>query len=252
MERSMRIIDYSKLIEGKQFTGKCKKVPFRGNEETLELAYKMLYWSPNVITNLNRTQNANAFYSVEPDLEYEIPVEQKEEVYYSIKLGYICRECPAKILYYIDNVYRLYKSFNLVVKVLPKSMLSELFKEGYIEEGYSLKDIINTIWSSKWRVNTDDVQLLGKDTAHKCTWYPVSSEKLYSPNSNNCWDIYIESTDMIAIVPEKLKQILTCNTDTIENLTVSNNSIMLLDIPIKTLGGYIGATNSTYDLSSLV
>jgi hypothetical protein len=224
----MQIIEAADYILGRKFM-EGKKEPFRGDVDTLALGKKMLARHHSAARNLQLLDVHSAFYKMEPDMAHEIPKEMREEVFYSLKLDYLSPILPAKAIFLITKCYDRYGSLNLIPKVVPESNLAEMFTEGYVAEGYSLRDAICSLFDELYK--------------------PLNVGDLAVPNRDN-WDVYIEDTDMVAIVPQPIKDKLS--NDDIKRLKVVGKDIVLGDTPIRYLSNYIGAVNSTYDLSTIV
>ncbi len=225
----MIIVDAYDYILGRKFLGVAKREPFRGSKDTLKLGKELLNKHTTSKSNLNVLEVASAFYKAEPDFAHDVPPNQREEVFYALKLNFVSPIVPAKILFLIEKTFSLYGTLNLIPKVFPKSDLDDLFAEGYLQSGYTLRDVLCTLYDEKYM--------------------PLSIGNLAVPNKEN-WDIYIKETDMVAIVPSQIKERLT--QDDILKLSIKNKRIMLGDKELRFIGDYYGAVNSCYDLSGIV
>ena len=63
-------------------------------------------------------------------------------------------------------------------------------------------------------------------------------------------ELYVEETDMVAILPNALA--VGLNEDSIQYLHVTPDGLVIKDILLRTRGSYTGAVNSIYDLRKLV
>jgi hypothetical protein len=225
----MKIIEAADYILGKKFIGTIKSEPYRGDKELLEIGKKLLNKHATAATNLKILETPQSFFRMEPDMEQDVKAHLREELFYSLKLDMVSPVIPAKSLFLIYKMYQLYGTLNLITKVFPKNDLEDLFSEGYIADGHSVRDVICTLIDNKYT--------------------PLSVGQLVVPNKDN-WDVYIGETDMVAILPTKIKELLTH--DDILRLTVKDKNIMLGTKPIRFLGSYYGGVNSTYDLSGIV
>lgn len=225
----MKITEAADYILGRKFM-EGKRKQFRGTSEVLELGRKLVDIYPTMSKNLNLLESDTIFYKMEPDVFEKVPKEMREELFYSMKLNQLSSIVPAKTLYFLDKCYKLYGSMNLLPRVIPASYLKQMFTEGHLAEGYNLRDVICSLYDEKYK--------------------PISDGDLVVPNRDN-WDIYIEETDMVAIIPTEIKEKLTY--DDIKRLQIKNKQIVLGELPIRFLSDkHIGATNSIYDLSTIV
>lgn len=225
----MRIVEAADYILGRRFLSEEVVEPFRGSLELLQLGRNLLQKHQTASLNLDQLESYKVFYKMEPDLEKEVAKEAQEELFYALKLNYLSPLIPAKSLYLFTKIYNLYGSLNLIPKALPRADLSLLFTKGYVAEGYTVRDVLCTLFDEQYK--------------------PLSEGELCVPNKKN-WDIYIEETDMVAIVPTEIRNRLT--NDDIKRLKVEGKEIKLGGTPIRFLGTQVGAVNSTYDLSGLV
>lgn len=224
----MKITDAHDYILGKKFISEMKE-PYRAEEGLLEKTSHIFNISPTAEQNLKLLESAQKFYELEPDIAKRIPVKKREECFYGMKLEYCSPVIPARAMYFLLKCKNDFGTVNYFPKVFPKPLLKVLFSKGYIAEGYTLNDVLCTIISPNYKPLS--------------LTFPAVSIGEYS-------EVYIRSTDGIALVPNDIRDKL--NYDDIENLEVRDNSIYCGNIPIKFIGSYYGSINSTYDLRGLI
>lgn len=226
----MLIIDYEPYIRGKRVLDAPKVSPYRGTKEDLQFGLDLLNVSQTATYNLKIIENAKLFWNNEPDLKEQVAACKREEIFYALKNNMITPVIPAKALFYIHKVYEKYPSLNLLPKALPASLLNSLITPGYIQEEYSLFDVIASI------VNPN--------------YIPIDSTRCVK--NGDYFDIYIEDTDMIAIIPKDIKEKL--REDDISRIKVKEGKgLMLGDLPLINLSGApLKITDSVYDLRRII
>lgn len=227
----MLITEANDYIYGRKFTGEIKREPFRGSEEFLLNAKRTIEKHPTAKENLRLINHHKVFFAQEPDLANDVPKQQQEEFFYGLKLGYISPVIPARVLHILDICANKYGSCNFLLKLLNDKDIERLFSKGYIKEGFCLYDIICSL--------------------HTQNYKPLESGTLIAPNKE-FYDMYIVETDMVAIIPERLKEKL--NPEDIRRIKVDDktHNLMLGDKNLYELANYIGISESTYDLRNLI
>lgn len=222
------ILDSYDFIIGKKYLGKVAE-PYRAEPDLLLKASTIFNISPTAQRNLEILDSAKEFYKAEPDIAKRIQVKKREECFYGMKLEYVSPVIPARALYFLLKCYKDYNTVNYFPKVLSKPLVKLMFSEGYIAEGYTLKDVICTITTPNYQ--------------------PLSAA-FPAVNMGDYSEIYIKETDAIALVPNDIRDKL--NYTDIENLTVKGKDICCGNTPIRLIGSHYGATHSTYDLRDML
>lgn len=213
-----------------RYIGELNKELYRAQPEDLEEFVNLLEVHPMAKKNIAVTKMPRLFYTREPDLANDIPARKREELFYAYKLGFASPAVPAKLLYLAKYAYEEFGSPNMLFKVAFEKDLKTFFSKGYLNEEYTVRDVICSI------TNLQD--------------YMALEEGRNAVKIGNHWDIYIKSEDAIAMIPEELKNILSYSD--IENIELKNNKLCIGDKPICQLGRYVGAVNSVYDLRDLL
>lgn len=225
----MTITEAADYILGRKFVNVLGREPFRADKQFLEDAKKELLKHPTAYKNLSLIDSSKVFFAREVDLAEKVPNTQKEEFFYGVKLGYVSPAIPAKALFYMDRCLEEYGTLNVLPKFVLSGDLKKMFSDGYCAEGYCLRDVICSLFQPNYK--------------------PIDDGQMSAPNGEH-WDIYIQETDTVAIIPKKIKDKL--QPEDIRRLKVEGRHITLSGKPIYELGGYIGAVNSTYDLRDII
>lgn len=219
------IIDYYNYVMGDKAIGAEPVSPVRCNSDVLSDFIKEVNKCYTAAQNMQATDSAKRFFAIEPDIAHFTPKEYRQEVFYAYKCGSYSPVIPSKYLFMLSKCKSKYLSMNMFTKVIPKKDLQTLFTSGCIADGYSLYDVIKSLYDKEF--------------------HPLGETKLSNKRSDYT-ELYIREKDMVALVPNKIGEALS-DAD-INRLQVVGKDICLGDVPIKTLGGYYGVCNSTYDL----
>lgn len=226
---ALRVIDLEPYITGKQFTGEVKAQP-RMNTDVYTKFMTMLSESSIAREFFNAYESYKDFYTTAADFKALIPKEYQAEAFYAAKCECFYVEVPSFCVYMLKKAYKEAREIpNLMFKYLPFPVLTEWFKQGYFLGGLTLRDVICNIC-------TEEYQPL-KETQLKVKYKEFT-------------EIYVPDTDMVAAVPNKIGDLLDDNgilaiVEKAEGL--STNGVLL-----RSMAGYVGAINSTYDLRKLI
>lgn len=225
----LTLCELEPYIRGNKFTGKAKEY-VSITEDDVTKFLTLLDTFPIAKQVFDVTEKASDFYSVYPDFTHYFKKEIRVEVYYAAKNGGLYKQIPAYCVYILKKAWAECNGItNLICKVIPLNCLETFCQEDYFLGGLSLYDAICNV----------------------CTpdYTPVSDRNLKVRNGN-FYELYIASTDMVAIVPDAIANVLT--DDAIRSIEVSARDLLVDGKPLRTFAGYIGAINSTYDLRELL
>lgn len=165
-----------------------------------------------------------SFYKATPDIERLVPKPAREEIFFALKNGFASTEVPARAIFLLNKAYAKTKIPNLIFKALSDDDFKVMFQANYLD-GVCMRDVI---------------------CSYICPDYSPITPGSYLSKHSEYTEIYIEETDMIAAVPNDIA--VNMSVADIKSLRVTKKGIYLGDIPLRTLGGRYGATNSIYDL----
>lgn len=224
----MTLLELEPYIMGKKYT-RVAKEPYRGDYALFDKIDDLIKRSNTAQSNLKLYEIPKEFYMVEPDIASFVPRQAREEIFYALKNGFITDEVPAKCIYYIRKAYNLYKIPNLIFKLIPEKEYTIFFQSNYMKNGLTIRDIICNFCDERYT--------------------PISSGSLKVPLGKFA-EIYINSKDMVAVVPSAIAEVLSH--EDILSLAVDIDGIKLGDTYLKFLADYNGACESTYDLRTLI
>ena len=223
---NMTLDEMAPYIMGKEFT---KEVSPKHNRDAIDEFAARVGESITAPTNLELVTNWTDFYTVEPDFKHWIKSEDRAEAFYAVKLGFYSPDVPSMCIYMLQQAYDKHKSPNLIFKMIPNPMLENFFAKGYLGNGYTIHDVVCNFCDNHY--------------------YPLSADRL----KNSCstfTEIYVQSTDMVALVPNRIAE--TLSNDAIDNIVVTPNGLSTNGLLLSHMGGYKGLVNSVYDLRKLI
>lgn len=225
----MLLTAYAPFITGEQKLppSSFKYTPI--NEDRLKAWQVELSKDPMCYSCFQATEDHINFLRNFSNLLNSATMEEATDMFYACKLGFMSPIIPSEYLYWLDKCYRKYTIANLIPKLMPERLLTNLFKEGFILGGFSLRDIIKSLFDAEYE--------------------PVSITNYKAPCTGG-YELYIEATDMICAVPMDIGDMLTQKD--IEALYVDKFGVKLKDIYLRTSLDYYGGVNSTYDLRRLI
>lgn len=179
--------------------------------------------------NLDMCEQYTDFYKVEPDFKHWIKPEDRAEAFYANKVGKYTPLVPSFCVYLLKKAYEVHKSPNLVVKQLPVPVLEKFLSDGYFGGLLTLRDVICNFCNPNYN--------------------PLSLTRLKNP-CGDFTEVYVKSTDMVALVPKRLASLL--NDESILEIEVAPNGLAVRGKTLTSLAGYHGIVNSIYDLRKLV
>lgn len=225
----LSLIELEPYIRGKAFTGKAKQY-ITIYEEDVTNFLTLLDTFPIARQVFDITEKAADFYAIYSDFKSRFKSDIRSEVFYAAKNGGIYKQIPSYCVYMLRKAWKECNGIsNLICKVLPMNCIEVFCQDGYFLGGLSLYDAI-------CNVCTPD--------------YTPLSKRDYRVKNGDFYEIYISETDMVAIVPDAISNVLT--DDAIANIHVNGHDLLVDGKPLRTLAGYVGAINSTYDLRELL
>lgn len=229
MADKMKLIDWEPYVLGEKFMGDAKERPV----VSLDLLGQVgadIAGDQIAKQAFDMCEKYTDFYEIMPDAKAWIPMPQRQEVFYALKCGKYNPDIPSVALYLVQKAWKeCYNIPNLILKVLPQSYLKQFCARGFFGNGYCLRDLICNVCTDQYT--------------------PLAAHRLKVKHTSYT-EIYVESTDMVAAVPNNVADTLTDSA--IQNLTVSPAGIAYGDSLLRTMGGSYGITNSIYDLRELV
>ena len=226
---SLNLSELEPYILGKSFTGDAKDVP-RLNRDVFTQFLTMLEESSIAKEFFNVYDNYKDFYTTAVDFKNLIPKEFQMEVFYAAKVGSFYVEAPSFCVYLLKTAYEQANGIpNLVLKLVPVQALTEWFKKGYFLGGLTLRDIICNV------CNTD---------------YNPLSEIKPKNRVGDFTELWIKSADMVAAVPNKIADLF--DDKGVLDIVDTPNGLESNGVLLRTMGGYVGAINSKYDLRKLI
>lgn len=226
---NMSIIDMAPYIRGERYLGEMELTKFP-DFELYKTFSKAVATTQLGDVNFDAMENYKDFFNCEVEIKKLIPTRQfQQEVFYALKNGIIVQGVPSYCIYMVKKALDMYHSPNLVVKQLPLDLLKNCFTQGYFGDDYTLRDVICNLSGLPYE--------------------PLSMSKR-KVAYQDFTELYVEETDMVAILPNALA--VGLNEDSIQYLHVTPDGLVIKDILLRTRGSYTGAVNSIYDLRKLV
>lgn len=174
--------------------------------------------------------NAQVFYDTMPDFAHHISKEQLNEVYYAAKCNNVIKGCPSLCQFMLMQAWKEANGMpNLIMKIIPLQMLKTFFKQNYFGEGLTLEKLVQGLC---------------------CDTYLPLSEARPKVEHKTFTELYIKETDMVAAVPKQIAQALS--DDDVLAIKVTKQGLETHGVKLRTMCGYLGAINSTYDLRELI
>jgi len=221
------IPELAPYIRGEQFTGQFTGE--RINPDAVEVFMKTLSESMTAQVSLDSCEHYKDFYAIEVDFKHCINPKDRENCFYVAKNGSYCLQIPPFCQYMIKKAWDTYKIPNLILKVIPAPVLTMFFQEGYLSGGATMRDVICNV---------------------ACEEYNEFTQTRLRNNFGRYTEIYIEETDMVAVVPKSIGQALDDNT--LRRVRQTDYGLAVDNMLLRTMCGYTGAVNSTYDLRALI
>lgn len=225
----MKIIDYAPYVLGESHFPSSKERISVDVATITQFAERVK--SDQVAQQLfDMCEKYTDFFSMHVDAKTWVPIEQRAEVFYALKNGSYNTTVPSFCVYMLKKAWEQCHSIpNLIVKSLPQAPLKEFLSSGYLQQQYSLRDVICSTLTS--------------------TYEPLSEHKKKIRHGD--WsEIYVAATDMVAAIPNRIADDLTDSM--IDVITVTPDGLSYGQSLLRTMGGYYGITNSVYDLRELV
>lgn len=216
-------------ITGKRYLDTDSKMVDR-NKEWIDKFMELLSSDKIAQEFLKTLDTPSQFYDTMLDFKEFIPSKYWSECFYSAKCGKYYTEIPSICVFFLQRAYEKCNGIpNLLLKVLPYSFLNKCFQYGFFSGGLTLSDAICNVCNPQY--------------------HPLSKEKLKN-RIGDFTEIYIQSTDMVAAVPNKIADFLS--NDAILKIEETPDGLAVEGKLLRTMANYVGAINSTYDLRALL
>lgn len=191
---------------------------------------RMVNESVTAKVTLEAAEDWHDFYAIEKDFANIIPKDDKEEAFYAAKNGEYSLLVPSFMIYMIKRAYFTeYKSPNLILKQMHERVLNMFFSKGYLGGSLTVQDVICSVCDEHY------VPLSKTNLRNKCLGYT---------------EIYVQSTDMVALLPNTLADLLDDNS--IDKMVVTESGLSTGGQILRTMGGLRGIVNSVYDLRKVI
>lgn len=216
-------------INGKQFLDTDSKMVER-NGEYIDQFMTLLASDTIAQEFLKQYDTPGAFYDTMLDFKEMIPTKYQSECFYSAKCKKYYKEIPSICVFFLERAYeKCYGIPNLILKVLPWPFLNKCFQFGFFTGGVTLADAICNVCNPQY--------------------HSLSKDKLKN-RVGEFTEIYVQSEDMVAAVPNKIADFLS--NDAILKIEKTPDGLAVDGKLIRTMANYVGAINSTYDLRTLL
>lgn len=221
------IPELAPFIRGEEFTGVYTGE--RINQDAISLFCEMLSQSMTARVTLENCDHYKDFYAIEVDFKHYISPKDRENCFYAAKNGNFCWQIPPFCQYMIKKAWDAYKIPNLVLKIIPAPVLNVFFQKDYLSGGVTIRDVICNV---------------------ACDEYNEFTETRMRNNFGRYMELYIAETDMVAVVPKSIGQSL--DDRTLLYVSPTEYGLAVNGVLLRTMCGYTGAINSTYDLRALI
>lgn len=221
------IPELAPYIRGEKYTGEYAGAII--NADAITTFCDLLGSSMTASVTLESCEHYKDFYTIEADFRHYILPADRANCFYAAKNGNYSRQIPPFCQYMIKKAWEQYKIPNLILKVIPAPVLEEFFQKGYLTGGITMHDVICNV---------------------ACEEYNEFTQTRLRNNFGSCTELYIEETDMVAVVPKSIGQAL--DDDTLRRVTPTEYGLAVNGLLLRTMCGYTGAINSTYDLRALI
>lgn len=219
-------LEWGEILQGKTSNGSSSA--FHAKPEDYQRWVNMFAKSAAAEMLLSATESATDFFRMETDLALLIPPQERNEAFYSMKLGYCVPGVPAQFLYFSQRIYEKYKVCNLVAPLFPKELAFYMGKEGYFAQGYTPLDALRTYLNEDFQVLTEANPIVNCGT-----WY----------------EAWLPAMDMVCALPPCVGSKL--QREDLPNIHQRpGKGLCIGTTPLVYIGGLKGVCNSVYDLRS--
>lgn len=223
----MTILEMAAYVNSDTFTRECN-APVRCTPEMYAKVVKEAAASKSFATTISKLQSYRDFVELEPDIAYNFPVSEREEMFYCLKNGGYSPDVPAKCLYVLKHLYEKYNSVSIALKALNNSMFTIFFQKNYLNN-CTMRDVIKSY------VDPD--------------YEPFTASRLRLEHKDYD-EVLVVETDMVALIPKDVSKKLT-DSD-LDNLSMTKNGLAVNGLLLRFMANHYGACNSNYDLRRLV
>lgn len=231
---SRRYIDRYKFMSGKEsYEGDYRYVC--APDYVVRDAIKVMSINSAYQMAIKLTESADMFYSACKDLKTLIPAEYREDVFYSIRLGYQMDGIPSKLVTLLQKAKSIHNYPNVSLSMIKEDDLRVFTAPGVLKDGITLTDIVCNVWKSDVKImspyrkrveHAKDVEIYVEKKIEN------AKEKLF---------------DTVVLMPKDMSDVIMDNE--ISNLIYdAEKGIILRDIVLRKVNGRFGITKSDIDM----
>lgn len=228
-----RYIDRYKVMSGKEMVETdvlYKNAP----NDAIQDAIKLLTINQSYLRATKLTESAAMFYLACPDIKELIPEEFREDIFYSIRLGYKMKGVPSKLVVLLQKAKEIWEYPNVALSTISFSEIA-CFSSS-LENNLTLTDVVNNIWKS-------DVKIMSpyrKKVDHSTYTEMYVENKKQASSSTSLFDT-------VVIVPKDVSDLIG-DADIANVFYNEEKGLMLNDIVLRTMNGRFGITVSDIDM----
>jgi hypothetical protein len=197
-------------------------------KEQMKLAGDLLSYKQTTAIMVKRADTASCFFKHELDAEAEVAPDDRENVFWMMKKKYFYDGVPWDVAWIIEWLSHNYNTVNALATAFDDEQITKFFAN-LPTGGLSMQEMIAKVTKRQFEPITDLV-------------YKVPNGTVY--------DVYIESTDRVALMARELADMLTA--EDIQSIEEKANELYLGERPLSTFLGGVGATYGIYDLSRIL
>lgn len=230
----MRNINKLEVISGRyeQEYREPKSGPLRCATKEEKAIFKSLLAVDNVYSSgFEETESYIEFFETFSVFRDLLPKEVREDVFYSVKLGYSFTDIPARLVYIIKKAISEYDSPNLALINVNINTWGRFLKKGTLPEGVTIKTVVENVLGHEYTA----ISSFNRKAKYR-DWY----------------EIYVENIDTVILVPEPIANLIDSLDDLKHLEYIQDKGICLYEKPIRVLSNYIGLTKSDLDLRKVI
>lgn len=224
----MNLLDYNKAIMGKEFIGAAPSEPRYFIDKDKLTYFKFIFSIHDSFEALLRECDSHkVFYNKCDFISRMVPDEAKEEVFYTMKLGYFVEGIPSKLIYLVKKAKETYDTPNVAINYINKTELRKYLYEGALKNGLTVLDVFNNIYG-----------------------YPVQllTNICLKAKNGNAYEFFIKDKEEVCVVPEDIANAIPSMSDVGSLNYVKDVGVCVGDIPIRILADKCGIIFNEFDL----
>lgn len=176
------------------------------------------------------TNSDRQFFTAVPIMNKLVPEEKRQEVFYATKLGRSKVGVPTKLLYLLEESYKVNKTPNRLISNINKNALKPYLNPDMLEEGLRVVDVVGDIVGSTFSTLT-------------------SNQKV--KRFGNVYEAYIEDIDKVAILP--LEIVDSVSREELNNISYDKSKGLVLEgKPLRKIICSSGIVLDDLDLTTYV